>query len=99
MNHIKTKENVNVNLTISMTLNISELNNLIKVRDCQIRKYGKDPIYYILSTKVHFRFRDANRLTVKGLKKIIMEIVNICANVTIPPSGKIHFTKTKFTRV
>lgn len=68
---------VDVNPTISMTLNVNELNNLIKGRDYQIRKKGKDPIYYMLSTKVHFKFRDANRLKVKVLKEIIMKTVNI----------------------
>ena len=49
-----------------MTLNLNELNNLIKGRDDQIRKKEKDPAYCMLSTKIYFRFRDAKRLNVKG---------------------------------
>lgn len=53
------------NPTISMTLNLNELNNLVKGRDYHIRKKEKDPTYHMLSTNINFRFRDANRLNVK----------------------------------
>lgn len=58
-----------VNPTIWMTVNWTELNNLIKGRDYQISKKNERCYLPYTFYEDTVRFRDANRLNVKWLER------------------------------